>query len=46
MKKRKEIKKLGRASLKKHYAIFVAACLIAPFTARGFRFTVPVPFSC
>ena len=25
------MKKLGRASLKKHYAIFVAACLIASF---------------
>ena len=36
MKKRKEIKKLGRASLKKHYAIFVAACLIASFIGAEF----------
>ena len=36
MKKRREIKKLGRASLKKHYAIFVAACLIASFIGAEF----------
>ena len=36
MKTRKEIKKLGRASLKKHYAIFVAACLIASFIGAEF----------
>ena len=36
MKNRKEIKKLGRASLKKHYAIFVAACLIAAFIGAEF----------
>lgn len=36
MKSRKEMKKLGRASLKKHYAIFVAACLIASFIGAEF----------
>lgn len=36
MKNRKEIKKLGRASLKKHYAIFVAACLIVAFIGAEF----------
>lgn len=36
MKTRKEMKKLGRASLKKHYAIFVAACLIAAYLGEEF----------
>lgn len=36
MKQRKEIKKLGKKSLKKHYAIFVAACLIASFIGAEF----------
>ena len=31
MKTRKQMKKLGRLSLKRHYLIFVAACLIAAF---------------
>ena len=37
MKTRKQMKRLGRISLKKHYAIFVAACLIAAFLAAEFR---------
>lgn len=37
MKTRKEIKRLAKASLKKHYFIFVAACLIAAFLASEFR---------
>nr|WP_294494166.1 DUF975 family protein [uncultured Mediterraneibacter sp.] len=37
MKTRKQIKRLGRSSLKKHYVIFVAACLIAAFLASEFR---------
>lgn len=34
---RKQMKKQGRSSLKKHYAIFVAACLIAAFLAAEFK---------
>ena len=34
---RKQMKKQGKASLKKHYFIFVAACLIAAFLAAEFR---------
>ena len=37
MKTRKEIKRLARARLKKHYFIFVAACLIAALLASEFR---------
>lgn len=36
MKTRKQMKRLGRISLKKHYVIFVAACLIAAFLASEF----------
>ncbi len=36
MKTRKQMKRLGRESLKKHYVIFVAACLIAAFLASEF----------
>ena len=36
MRDRKEIKKLGKQSLKKHYAIFLAACLIAAFLGSEF----------
>lgn len=36
MKTRKQMKRLGRMSLKKHYVIFVAACLIAAFLASEF----------
>ena len=36
MKTRKQMKRLGRESLKKHYMIFVAACLIAAFLASEF----------
>ena len=43
MKSRKELKKLGRNSLKRHYAIFVAACLIAAFL--GSEFTTSLDFS-
>lgn len=34
---RKEMKRRGRCSLKKHYLIFVAACLAAAFLASEFR---------
>ena len=34
---RKELKKKGRLSLKKHYLIFVAACLISAFLASEFK---------
>ncbi len=34
---RKQMKKQGRSSLKKHYVIFVAACLIAAFLAAEFK---------
>ncbi len=34
---RKQMKKQGKASLKKHYFIFVAACLIAAFLTAEFR---------
>ncbi len=37
MKSRKDLKKLGRKSLKKHYVIFVAACLIAAFLGSELR---------
>lgn len=37
MKTRKQIKRLGRHSLRKHYVIFAAACLIAAFLASEFR---------
>ena len=37
MMTRKQMKKQGRISLKKHYVIFVAACLIAAFLAAEFR---------
>lgn len=37
MKSRKEMKKLGRASLKSHYLIFVAACLLAAFLSSEFH---------
>ena len=37
MKTRKEIKRLARARLKKHYFIFVAACLMAALLASEFR---------
>ena len=43
MKSRKDLKKLGRKSLKKHYVIFVAACLIAAFL--GSEFTTSLDFS-
>ena len=36
MKTRKQMKRLGRESLKRHYAIFAAACLIAAFLAAEF----------
>ena len=36
MKTRKQMKRLGRDSLKKHYVIFVAACLIAAFLTSEF----------
>ena len=36
MKTRKQMKRLGRESLKRHYVIFVAACLIAAFLAAEF----------
>ena len=36
MKTRKQMKRLGRESLKKHYVIFVAACLIAAFLSAEF----------
>src|SRR5699024_2970599 len=36
MKTRKQMKRLGRESLKRHYVIFVAACLIAAFLASEF----------
>ncbi|HIZ23793.1 MAG TPA: DUF975 family protein [Candidatus Blautia faecigallinarum] len=36
MKTRKQMKKLGRLSLKRHYLIFVAACLIAAFLGSEF----------
>ena len=36
MKTRKQMKRLGRESLKRHYMIFVAACLIAAFLAAEF----------
>ena len=36
MKTRKQMKRLGRMSLKRHYVIFVAACLIAAFLASEF----------
>lgn len=34
---RKQMKKQGKLSLKKHYLIFVAACLLAAFLASEFR---------
>ncbi len=34
---RKQMKKQGRSSLKKHYVIFVTACLIAAFLAAEFK---------
>ncbi|HIZ82708.1 MAG TPA: DUF975 family protein [Candidatus Mediterraneibacter pullistercoris] len=37
MKTRKQMKRLGRLSLKKHYVIFVAACLITAFLTSEFR---------
>lgn len=37
MKKRKQMKRMGRESLKKHYIIFVAACLISAFLLSEFR---------
>lgn len=37
MKSRKEIKRQGKASLKKHYLIFVAACVIAAFLSSEFH---------
>lgn len=37
MKTRKQMKHSGRTSLKKHYFIFVAACLIAAFLSSEFR---------
>ncbi|HIV86730.1 MAG TPA: DUF975 family protein [Candidatus Pygmaiobacter gallistercoris] len=37
MKTRKELKHEGRTDLKKHYFIFVAACLIAAFLSAEFR---------
>ena len=40
MKTRKQMKKLGRASLKKNYIIFVAACLIAAFLGGEFKGTL------
>ena len=40
MKTRKELKREGRATLKKHYFIFVAACLIAAFLSAEFRGTL------
>ena len=40
---RKRLKEQGRRSLKKHYAIFVAACLIAAFL--GSEFTSSLDFS-
>ena len=40
---RKEMKRLGKASLKKHYAIFVAACLIAAML--GVEFSGSLAFS-
>ena len=43
IKSRKDLKKLGRKSLKKHYVIFVAACLIAAFL--GSEFTTSLDFS-
>ena len=36
MKTRKQMKRLGRMSLKRNYVIFVAACLIAAFLASEF----------
>ena len=42
IKSRKDLKKLGRKSLKKHYVIFVAACLIAAFL--GSEFTTSLDF--
>ena len=36
MKQRKEIKKRSKTSLKNHYAIFLAACLIAAFLGSEF----------
>ena len=43
MNNRKALKERGRRSLKKHYAIFVAACLIAAFF--GSEFTSSLDFS-
>ena len=43
MKTGKQMKKLGRTSLKKNYVIFVAACLIAAFL--GAEFTGTLSFS-
>lgn len=43
MKTRKELKKAGKKSLKKHYIIFVAACLIAAFL--GSEFVSSLDFS-
>ena len=43
MNNRKALKERGRRSLKKHYAIFVAACLIAAFF--GAEFTSSLDFS-
>ena len=36
MMTRKQMKKQGKHSLKKHYFIFVAACLIAAFLSAEF----------
>ena len=40
MKTGKQMKKLGRTSLKKNYVIFVAACLIAAFLGAAFTGTL------
>ena len=37
MNTRKKLKELGRRSLKKHYTVFVAACLIAAFLGAEFK---------
>ncbi|MBM6948221.1 DUF975 family protein [Mordavella massiliensis] len=37
MNTRKKMKELGRRSLKKHYTVFVAACLIAAFLGAEFK---------
>lgn len=45
MKKRSEIKKSGKHSLKKHYLIFIAACLIASFLGSEFSGTLNISSS-